>query len=475
MAQNFPLSAQNSLFSFSQKNAGFQLNSSQDIITSLINFNTNENNNNLLELEIERKRRMFSIPTEHTGFNSNYFSNFLTSKSVIPNTLTIPNNHYEPDIIHDELIKPISTGFDNSFFKNDINIDENTYNYLRDHINTKQQLSYAKQLNTGNSWDDYLHTTEVLDSFDLPNIETNDLDTSSLTIFPSSNYNSITSRLRENCSYRLSPDISAVSNPEIIKSNNMENNMEVISTSTILSPSNEMMISNTPSESKINNLSGLFSLTDSITDHNIYEQNNDEDPNTFFSALDRSHFQMLNQPNLEAHKMNSINTQMNHIATHDEKKRHRRQEDINFTNNGLITEQSKIKNDTIENTSSNLKNFNNLNADDINLSKIKWNINSNSEGVINELFKPKKRAKYVCGLDDTSKRERRRLQNRLAAARSRARKNAMVVRAQKQAEELKQLKESNKGLQKQVIELQRYNEILKHQVLQYEVFLNNNK
>ena len=47
---------------------------------------------------------------------------------------------------------------------------------------------------------------------------------------------------------------------------------------------------------------------------------------------------------------------------------------------------------------------------------------------IEDILQPKKRTRYVRGLNDTEKKDRRREQNRNAAARSRARKNAMIAK-----------------------------------------------
>ena len=47
---------------------------------------------------------------------------------------------------------------------------------------------------------------------------------------------------------------------------------------------------------------------------------------------------------------------------------------------------------------------------------------------IEDILQPKKRTRYVRGLDEDSKKDRRREQNRNAAARSRARKNAMIAK-----------------------------------------------
>merc|ERR1711997_1279248 len=50
------------------------------------------------------------------------------------------------------------------------------------------------------------------------------------------------------------------------------------------------------------------------------------------------------------------------------------------------------------------------------------------EDTIEDILQPKKRTRYVRGLDESSKKDRRREQNRNAAARSRARKNAMIAK-----------------------------------------------
>ena len=47
---------------------------------------------------------------------------------------------------------------------------------------------------------------------------------------------------------------------------------------------------------------------------------------------------------------------------------------------------------------------------------------------IEDILQPKKRTRYVRGLNDNEKKDRRREQNRNAAARSRARKNAMIAK-----------------------------------------------
>ena len=47
---------------------------------------------------------------------------------------------------------------------------------------------------------------------------------------------------------------------------------------------------------------------------------------------------------------------------------------------------------------------------------------------IEEILQPKKRTRYVRGLTEEEKKDRRREQNRNAAARSRARKNAMIAK-----------------------------------------------
>ena len=47
---------------------------------------------------------------------------------------------------------------------------------------------------------------------------------------------------------------------------------------------------------------------------------------------------------------------------------------------------------------------------------------------IEDILQPKKRTRYVRGLNDAEKKDRRREQNRNAAARSRARKNAMIAK-----------------------------------------------
>ena len=47
---------------------------------------------------------------------------------------------------------------------------------------------------------------------------------------------------------------------------------------------------------------------------------------------------------------------------------------------------------------------------------------------IEDILQPKKRTRYVRGLSENDKKDRRREQNRNAAARSRARKNAMIAK-----------------------------------------------
>merc|ERR1712038_1126212 len=91
-------------------------------------------------------------------------------------------------------------------------------------------------------------------------------------------------------------------------------------------------------------------------------------------------------------------------------------------------------------------------------SKVKFEVFGNAcSDKIEDILQPKKRTRYVRGLSEEEKKTRRREQNRNAAARSRARKNAMISK-------VIQLHQENMGLRAFVAENITQTKILRDEI-----------
>lgn len=103
------------------------------------------------------------------------------------------------------------------------------------------------------------------------------------------------------------------------------------------------------------------------------------------------------------------------------------------------------------------RNNSNKNSDRDN-PKIKFTVFGNAcSDKIEDILQPKKRTRYVRGLSEEEKKTRRREQNRNAAARSRARKNAMISK-------VIQLHQENMGLRAFVAENITQTKILRDEI-----------
>merc|ERR1711902_382406 len=97
--------------------------------------------------------------------------------------------------------------------------------------------------------------------------------------------------------------------------------------------------------------------------------------------------------------------------------------------------------------------------------KVKFSVFGNAcSDKIEDILQPKKRTRYVRGLTEEQKKTRRREQNRNAAARSRARKNAMISK-------VIQLHQENMGLRAFVAENISQTEVLRDEINRLNGFI----